>query len=491
MRMRIAIFIMGIVLISCGDSGSIYKGKLYKGQLIFSEGTDISGLKFGQLSVSSVADIVKDIGEIENQEDFKRMNTWGETALEEIKNAPKSEQEAKKLRYMCDILEFIDIDFLERYTESSELRDLLSNSMTVKTAEYRDRVQYKFLPQVTYFFEFQINKNEPISFEQKKQTHEFLKVNCAKYRAIMELLEQNPFEKIERKPTSDKETIVIKNNIDIIKKFIKRADKACEPLPEEDKINIYSDAVCQILSLHPEQQILDSQFIYASLYTDVVDEIFSKSLVRLGIASSFNEKRAFFKKLSKSCPIYDSWMNYTRQRSLNHIKFFGIIDNADEKTNNSLKVPTLPYNNFKELEASMESFRYEWEEKQSKGSSDFLNWKVQKTCKILGDLDMDYANNKDFTKLYGIAKVNYKYGVEQPEDIKILLYSQLLAYYGNLLETGLLYNFKRDRGSISLRNGPRMRYNYKLKEQCSEQREKLMKICKRSYLKIDRKFFGY
>jgi len=135
-----------------------------------------------------------------------------------------------------------------------------------------------------------------------------------------------------------------------------------------------------------------------------------------------------------------------------------------------------------------------WEKKQEESSiAEILEWTTNETCKLIEDLDLDYANNSNFYTWANVAENNYKFGVERPKDVKLLLYAQLLAYYGNLVKTGQLYNVKYKDGDYGFFHGWGVDRQFKkqLQEQCQKKQDKLSEICEKNYLKMDRELFGY
>jgi len=495
--MRISILIIGLFFGACGDSGGIYEGKLYTGQVLLSEGTDISDFSFSKLSAPSAVKLATEIGVLENDEELQQINAWESAVFKEINNAPESERLSKKLQYMCDYMEFIDLDFVRLYTETQSLKILLSNPTTAAPAEYHAKIYHKMMPAITYFFEITTKRRKPIPIDQQKQTHEFLKANCPKYNKIMELVERSPLIKMEGQVESYAD-------VDVIKEFLVRADKAVKPLPVEQKAEVYADVVCQVLSRNPlimlrtEEDLFDKELQYITSLLELEDAIFYRRLKRLGIASNLEEKRKFNKILAKTCPTYSAWVDYKQEQAfiggIIAAEKFGMEGVKEMKYETTFDAPDVSFDNFKELKFHMISMDSIWEKKQKESSTaEIVEWATNETCKLIEGLDLDYANNSNFSAWQSIAKINYKFGVERPEDVKILLYDQLLAYYNNLIKTGRLYNIKYKNGDYGFFLGWRVEWKFKeqLQKQCQKQQGKLSEICEKKYLKMDRELFGY
>lgn len=488
-------FILSIFLFSSGCSGDIYEGELYTGQVLISKGTDISSLSFGELSAPSATALAEKIGVLENEEEKNQINAWEQEVLKEINSSPESERFGKKLHYLCDYLEFIDLDFVRLHTESKSLSVLLENRATAATAEYHARHYHKIMYALSYLFEITTKNRATVPIEQQRQTHEFLKANCPKYKRMMELIERSPLIKIEKQ-------VETSTDVGILEDFLDRADKAVKPLDREEKTKLYADAVCQVLSRNPKKMLKsreefetkEGKIIYSLI--DLEYNIFNSRLRKIGLGKSLNDKRAFKKILAKSCPIYHSWLAYKQEQTykggMMAMAMLGLEEEEDDGVlDRSFAAPDVPYNSFAELDTAITQFR-ERVRKQPKGMSDddYFKWYSQEICIFLNQLDINYVKDKNFQDWMSVAHMNYEYGVERPKDVKVLIYEQVFALYKEMAEDGgfKLPNRKKDWGhTMYYAHG----YKKELINQCSELRKEILAIHKEKSISLDRELFGY
>ena len=492
--MRIcALFFVLVLLAACGGSSSqTYEGKLYNGEMIFSEGTDISSLAFGTLSLSpSAVELAAEIGELENDEEKNRIISWEDAVSEEISRSPKAERSGKRLRYICDLMEFVDFEVIKTFTESPSARVLLNNPVLFKAATYNTQWHYKLYPFVSRIYDAKIGDySKPTPLLQQKQTHEFLKANCPKYAAFMELVETNPLNAIEGKVA---EAIDVK----VVKQFLDRAGSAVLSLPEDERAAVYADAVCQVLSRKPEGMIKsvadfqDKEKLHIKSFFDLEDAIFDRRLKSLGIAKKDNEKRAFRKLLVESCPIYGSWVDYKREQ----IFAAGSAATATlgmgaGRVDMSFDAPDVPFNSFTEVDSFMyKLYNLAYEKSRELNKEEFLKWQAGQTCDCLKQLDTDYINDDDFHNWVSTAEMNYEFGVERPEDIKMLIYKQLFALYGLMVEEGDIQIPSKEKYIFRQRYGSALIYEKELESQCGALRKEILDILEEKPSYINDKFF--
>jgi len=446
--MRVSIFIIGLLLASCGGSGSFSSDNYYNGEIIFSKGADISNMEFIPLSSPSLADVMADADVIDTKEEFDKLIAWQQAAKKEIRASPESESLGKQLTVSCQAMEMVDLELAKSYLlyDHSERDAYLEANVKSENVAYAKKTNARIVSAMLYYFAndyYSLKDGSRGVSKDSDRSHEFLKKNCPKYAAFMEIAESNLLNFIDGKVSSDED-------IDRVNAFIGTINWAFKLLSDkEEKTKIYADAVCQVLARNPQITVNSVQVIeseegdLAMRVKDIEDDLLDKKLESLGIAKTFSEKREFKKNLVKSCSNYGEWVDYKREQMYDIYRL--IVDKEGDyiSGNPSFKAPSVPYNSFAEIKSHVDSLRAKWDNKSYYGVTKkdipldkYAEWTAKQSCDCFRELDMDFIRQKNFPIWVAAADINYRLGVERPEDMKLLLLSELFAIYGKMSERG-------------------------------------------------------
>ncbi len=457
-------FVLTIFSCSSGvESGAVrdYSGTpLYNGEIIFLNSADMSGLNMKQLSVpfSSISESVLGGNKIlSNKEENWSLYEWEIKAMADHRRASNDEKIGVKLQFICDYMELIDLELVELLQKEKieEFKKLLKEKAGEE--EYSKALEFnvELMKNALYLHVTNGKIGGKESDNKRMGKYKYLKENCPKYRQFMDIVEHSKLENIEGKVS----------NIDDLNsavEFIKRANVAVTYLPLEKRNGMLADAICQLICKAPDISEIDNilkwslrENLHIQKFEELDDFIFKRKLKEIGLAKNFQEERLFRKVLMKACPAYDDWVErrYYLYENIAAPSLASIGLSGPLGIDNSFTPPSsIQFDSISQLQNYFVQINKDWK----KNAQDMLQknirdderaqWAIQQTCNILENLDLSYAQKDEFGAWHNTASINYKLGVESPQDIKILIYGQMLAFFDSFIKEGQCFNIPDKRG---------------------------------------------